>query len=127
MHYNRWLRNGDPTIRTKRIRITQLPCTVLDCNEPIAGRGLCKKHHQRKLRHGDPNGHARPYWTEAEDRHLYAILDRTSDGLSHALCGEVLHLSLVMRDRSPVAIRSRLSRLRADRKTLQNRAIQSKC
>ncbi len=125
MHRSRQTRNGDPTIRTRKIRITHLPCAVLGCNKPIAGKGLCATHWMRHKRRGDPCAPdlRPPRWTEKELRHLYAILDRTPDGLGHALPGELVHLSYILPERSLSALRTKLHELRAARKAAQNRAV----
>lgn len=41
------------TVAMKRIPRVG-PCAVGDCHAPIFARGFCKKHYDRKLRHGDP-------------------------------------------------------------------------
>ncbi|MDF2835202.1 MAG: hypothetical protein K0Q63_842 [Paenibacillus sp.] len=30
-------------------------CTIENCLKPLKAKGLCSMHHQRMLRHGDPN------------------------------------------------------------------------
>ena len=125
LHYNRWLHNGDPNVmRSKAVYLTHLPCTVPGCTNNIAGRGLCEKHWMRNKRHGDPLAPDMrpPRWTAKELRHLYAILDRTADGLSWAVDKELVHLELII-DRSTAAIRSKLHELRARRKREANKAI----
>ena len=52
MHYNRWLRNGDPLIRTQRTIITN--CTIDGCNKPHDAKGLCSAHITMLRRHGVP-------------------------------------------------------------------------
>ena len=56
-----------------------------------------------------------------EIEHLIQILDRSKDGLAYARPGELVHLAIIMRTRSVVAIRSRLHHLRQARKAAQNR------
>lgn len=50
MHYTRWLRNGDPLIRTQRVFITV--CTIDGCNKPHDAKGLCTAHITHLRRHG---------------------------------------------------------------------------
>lgn len=30
-------------------------CNIENCSKPLKAKGLCSMHHQRMLRHGDPN------------------------------------------------------------------------
>ena len=122
MHYNRWLRNGDANVRTKREFKTKQKCK--HCDGLVVGRGLCSAHHQQWLRRGDPlapnlRGER---WTDKELAHLYAILDRRPDRLGHALPREALHLSYII-GRTVVSIRSKLHEVRAKRKCEANQKI----
>ena len=121
-HYSRLIRNGDPAIRSTKKYLTKQKCSADDCLELVVGKGLCDKHWMRNKRHGDPNSHARPYWTDKELRHLYDILDRTPDGLGHAVDKELVHLSYII-DRSVAAICCKLHKLRMKRKRAANYAI----
>ena len=126
MHYNRWLRNGDPNIKTQRVIQKKLPCSY--CKKPRAGNGLCATHWMQNKRRGDPLApplHP-PNWTAKEDTHLYAIMNRTPDGLGKALPYEVMHLEIILKSRTPSAIRTRLHTLRKKRKAAQNQAIVAK-
>ena len=126
MHYTRFRRNGDPNIRSQRIYTTHLPCTVEGCTNNIAGKGLCKTHWTTARRQHDPPGahhYRKDYWMSHEIEHLIQILNRSKDGLAYARPGELVHLAIIMRTRSVVAIRSRLHHLRTARKAAQNRAI----
>ena len=51
-HYNRWLRNGDPAVRTKRVVTEQ--CSVPECGKPHDAQGLCSAHVTNLRRHGAP-------------------------------------------------------------------------
>lgn len=51
-HYNRWLRNGDPLVRTMR-KITET-CTIPGCGKPHDALGLCSAHITHLRRHGSP-------------------------------------------------------------------------
>lgn len=50
MHYNRWLRNGDPLVRTQRTFIAE--CTMDGCDKPHDAKGLCSAHITMLRRHG---------------------------------------------------------------------------
>ena len=52
MHYNRWLRNGDPLVRTQRIIIES--CIIDGCNKPHDAKGLCVAHITNMRRYGSP-------------------------------------------------------------------------
>ena len=52
MHYNRWLRNGDPLVRTMRVFATG--CTVDGCLKPHEAKGLCSAHVTNLRRYGNP-------------------------------------------------------------------------
>lgn len=49
-HYNRFLRNGDPLIRTQRTITSE--CTVEGCGKPHDAKGLCSAHITILRRHG---------------------------------------------------------------------------
>jgi hypothetical protein len=51
MHYRRWRKHGDPTVRL--VNETVPPCSVEGCGKPSDARGLCHGHYQRVLRHGE--------------------------------------------------------------------------
>ena len=51
-HYNRWRRNGDPSIRTARLITTQ--CSIEGCGKPHDAKGLCSAHVTNLRRHGTP-------------------------------------------------------------------------
>lgn len=42
-------------------------CTYEGCGRPFKARGLCSKHYQRLLRHGDPNGGNREIFMSPEE------------------------------------------------------------
>ncbi|WP_327421883.1 HNH endonuclease [Streptomyces sp. NBC_01230] len=48
-HYQRWRRNGDPTV--SRAKVAQ-QCSVDDCGGDVVGHGWCSKHYQRWQRNG---------------------------------------------------------------------------
>lgn len=52
-HYNRWLRNGDPLVRSPRKIIER--CMHDNCDKPHDAKGLCSAHLTNLRRHGTPN------------------------------------------------------------------------
>lgn len=58
MHYRRWRRHGDPTIKKVKPK-TGCICEIEGCNRPVKGDGLCNVHWCRRKRHGDPLGGGR--------------------------------------------------------------------
>lgn len=124
MHYSRWLRNGDPHIRSKRVYLTHQPCTVEGCDCLIAGRGLCATHWMQWKRRGDPCApllRGRP-WSERDVKRLEMILDRAPDGLGWALPGEAVHAAIIL-ERTVKAVCSKLGELRKARRLAQNVAL----
>ena len=112
-HYARWLRHGDPAIRTTRVYVTHLECTVEGCTKRQAGRGLCARHWQQWSRTGDPTTRTlAPRWTPEEDKKL---LDLPLEPRSrYVKSGYLTDLARVI-GRTPVACRSRLFELRKAR------------
>lgn len=53
MHYQRWLKYGDPG-EAKPRRRSGGPCIVDGCNKPALARGWCRRHYQSWRKHGDP-------------------------------------------------------------------------
>ena len=92
------------------------------CDSPVKALGYCIVHYERVRRYGSTQCLIRPPWKQEELIHLRVILDRTPDGLAHALPGELVQLALII-DRSRHGLRSKLHELRAARKAAQNRAI----
>ena len=107
-HYNRYRRNGDPAIRTTRVYVTHLPCTVDGCTDRQTGRGLCARHWaERKRADGGP-WRSRRYWTPDEDRRLLDLpVERWGAVVAPYLSDLAYHL-----ERTPSACRSRLWELR---------------
>lgn len=57
MHYQRWLRHGDPNTvlqRQNRKPPSGDPCSVKGCDRPATSRGWCNKHYLRWRKSGDP-------------------------------------------------------------------------
>ena len=54
MHYQRWLKNGDPLITKEQPKGSRKNaiCSVDDCSLPVHARCLCNKHWQRFYHHG---------------------------------------------------------------------------
>ena len=77
MHRSRKTVNGNPLIRSRRVLLTQQPCTVDGCRNRVAGKGLCKRHHQQMLRRGDPLAPAliKPDWSDAEVEVVIELMD----------------------------------------------------
>lgn len=123
-HYNRWLRNGDPNIRSKHVYATHQTCSVEGCDRLVAGRSLCATHWMRWKRCGDPCGVVpfRTYWSERDIQRLEMILYRAPDGLGYAECGELVHAALIL-ERTVGAVGSKLRDLRRDRRRAQNRQV----
>jgi hypothetical protein len=58
MHYQRWVRHGDPMV-TLYLQPPKI-CAVDGCDRIVAARGWCDMHYQRWQRWGDPLICARP-------------------------------------------------------------------
>ena len=113
MHYTRLQRNGDVHVRSTRVYVTHLPCTVEGCTERQAGRGLCATHWMQWKRTGDPLTRTKaPLWTAAEDAKLLDLPVHWRSG--HVLPGYLMDAALIL-GRSPGAARCRLSKLRRRR------------
>ena len=55
LHYQRWLRTGDPlTARPLGPKRKHVVCTVEGCGLPHDAQGFCRTHYRRWKRHGDP-------------------------------------------------------------------------
>ena len=54
MHYMRWKRWGDPNAHDHRTGKGRTPCSVDDCEKPVASGGLCATHAARVRRASDP-------------------------------------------------------------------------
>jgi hypothetical protein len=54
LHYHRWHRHGDPTVRTKRITNIIRECSVNDCSNRARTRNMCGMHYTRWQLTGDP-------------------------------------------------------------------------
>ena len=124
MHYSRWLRNGDPNIRSQHVYLTHQPCSVKDCDRLVVGRSLCATHWMRWKRRGDPCDVLpyRAYWSERDIQRMEMILDRAPDGLGYAECGELVHAAFIL-ERTVGAVGSKLRDLRRDRRRAQNRTL----
>ena len=50
MHYNRWLRHGDPLIVLKEHRRNpDAPCSVEECEETSQTKGMCARHYRNYM------------------------------------------------------------------------------
>ena len=92
MHRARQTRTGSPYIRTLRVRVTSLPCTVPGCKRLRKANGLCAVHDQRKRRHGHHALFERPYWAEREIDALLHVERHPKSG--HVMAGEYERLSI---------------------------------
>lgn len=53
-----------------------LSCSIDGCSRPVHGRGWCKMHHHRWMRHGDPLGtHQRP----SPEERFWAKVDKSGE------------------------------------------------
>lgn len=75
MHYQRWLKSGDPgEIEPRRIYRGDCECSIAGCESKQVARGWCSKHWKRWSVHGDPSmiiTERETQWTEEE----YKILE----------------------------------------------------
>jgi hypothetical protein len=69
MHYQRFLKYGDPLVRRVRQPGVRKICTIKGCGRVVAGHGWCDKHYRRWKRTGNPElligpleGKANPLW-----------------------------------------------------------------
>ena len=110
-HYMRVMRHGSLDLPP---RVHELECEFPGCTKRQRGRGYCFTHWKRLRTHGDVTICKRRDWTAREDAKLYAILDRTPDGLAYARPGEVAEVALLL-ERSVTGARTRLYKLRRRR------------
>ena len=110
-HYMRVMRHGSLDLPP---RVHELECEFPGCTKRQRGRGYCFTHWKRLRVHGDVNVCKRRDWTAREDAKLYAILDRTPDGLAHARPGEAEDGALIL-ERTASGVVSRLHLLRRRR------------
>jgi hypothetical protein len=55
MHYNRWLRHGNPGEPETRNIFRSGPCLIDGCDKKRVALGWCRMHYRRWLRYGDPH------------------------------------------------------------------------
>lgn len=52
LHYQRWARNGDPTVSKRRMVSF---CSIEGCGKPARGHSFCGTHYKRWSKYGDAN------------------------------------------------------------------------
>ena len=70
MHYNRWLKYGDPHVSKIDRQSKHTICTVVGCDKPHKAKGYCQNHRVRFAKYGSPTGRSPKFrckakWVEA--------------------------------------------------------------
>ena len=91
MHYQRFLKHGDPTIVKKRSI-----CQVENCDKPVEGHGYCSLHYQRWRKHGDPQAKVGKRRTLKEAGGLLVVLKLLDSGRTMKDVSLILGISLDM-------------------------------
>lgn len=88
-------------------------CKIVGCERPIAGHGLCKYHHQRWRRHGDPlEPIRRVRFTDAELTEIRHLM-RTGPFRRDSSLAQGLATDLAFKlGRSPESMRQTMAMLR---------------
>ena len=70
-------------------------CSMENCLKPVKAKGLCAMHHQRKLRHGDPNT-VRPRRVKKVIKCSWVNCD--SNAVSKGFCSKHYYINRVKHD-----------------------------
>lgn len=97
MHYNRYVRHGDPlVVKYKQGAVSNnAPCIIDGCDKPYQSRKMCPQHYQRWRKHGDPGLGASSYPVGC------AVDSCNKSHYAHGLCSA--HHTRARRHGSPTA------------------------
>ncbi len=70
-------------------------CSMENCLKPIKAKGLCAMHHQRMLRHGDPNT-VRP--RRVKKVIVCNWVNCTNNAVSKGFCAKHYYIHRVLKD-----------------------------
>lgn len=59
LHYNRWLKHGDPSAAVRHKSPRRAVCNIDDCEAISSAKGYCGKHYRRWKTRGDANAEVR--------------------------------------------------------------------